>query len=156
VDKASLWDKIQICLNDAKVCNNLDNEYPNSTQFNAASLTPVQVYTCFFLSDLPFLSPLILCLDFSMKFEIELCGQQKELQLRNRSDFQNWNWSWILLFIFHEPDSGFHFLVEPELELKVFHKSQELPNTGSYHCLSRIDKLGLFFLFDGLIAVRML
>ncbi len=44
-----------------------------------------------------FLSPLVLCLDFSMKFEIELCGQQKELQLRNRSDFQNWNWSWILL-----------------------------------------------------------
>jgi hypothetical protein len=91
VDKASLWDKIQICLKDAKVCNKLDNEYPTSTQFNAASLTPVQVYTCFFLS------PLVLCLDFSMKFEIELCGQQKELQLGTMSDFQNWNWSWILL-----------------------------------------------------------
>jgi hypothetical protein len=52
VDKDSLWDKIQICLNDAKVCNKLDNEYPTSTQFDAASLTPVQVYTCFFLSDL--------------------------------------------------------------------------------------------------------
>jgi hypothetical protein len=91
VDKASLWNKIQICLNDAKVCNKLDNEYPNSTQFDAASLTPVQVYTCFFLSDLPFLSPLVLCLDFSMKFEIELCGQQKELQPGTRSDFQNWN-----------------------------------------------------------------
>ncbi len=32
-----------------------------------------------------------------MKFEIELCGQQKELQLGTRSDFQNWNWNWILL-----------------------------------------------------------
>ncbi len=32
-----------------------------------------------------------------MKFEIELCGQQKELQLGTMSDFQNWNWSWILL-----------------------------------------------------------
>jgi len=46
VDKASLWDKIQICLKDAKVCNKLDNEYPTSTQFNAASLTPVQSGCC--------------------------------------------------------------------------------------------------------------
>ncbi|CAM6017463.1 unnamed protein product [Sphagnum balticum] len=46
VDKASLWDKIQICLNDAKVCNKLDNEYPTSTQFDAASLTPVQSGCC--------------------------------------------------------------------------------------------------------------
>jgi hypothetical protein len=46
VDKASLWDKIQICVKEAKICNKLDNEYPNSTQFDAASLTPVQSGCC--------------------------------------------------------------------------------------------------------------
>jgi hypothetical protein len=44
VDNPSYRDKIKSCLSDAKVCNNLDNEYPTLTKFNAASLSPIEVY----------------------------------------------------------------------------------------------------------------
>ncbi len=43
VDKPSSWDKIRSCLSDAKVCNSLDKDYPTLTQFDAASLSPVEV-----------------------------------------------------------------------------------------------------------------
>ncbi|CAK9236651.1 unnamed protein product [Sphagnum troendelagicum] len=46
VDKPSYWDKVRSCLSDAKVCNSLDKDYPTLTQFNAASLSPVESGCC--------------------------------------------------------------------------------------------------------------
>jgi hypothetical protein len=43
VNNPSNWNTIQSCLSDAKVCNGLDNQYPTLAQFNAASLTPIEV-----------------------------------------------------------------------------------------------------------------
>jgi hypothetical protein len=46
VDNPSYRDKIKSCLSDAKVCNDLDNEYPTLTKFNAASLSPIESGCC--------------------------------------------------------------------------------------------------------------
>lgn len=43
VNNPSNWNTIKSCLSDAKVCNGLDNQYPTIAQFNASSLTPIEV-----------------------------------------------------------------------------------------------------------------
>lgn len=46
VEKQSNWDKIQSCLADAKVCNDMNNDYPTEAAFNAANLTPLESGCC--------------------------------------------------------------------------------------------------------------
>jgi hypothetical protein len=46
VDRNSTWQKIQSCLSDSKVCNQLDDDYPTLAQFNAANLSPIESGCC--------------------------------------------------------------------------------------------------------------
>ena len=67
VDNPKYWNKIQSCISDSKVCNNLKTEYTTLAAFNAASLTPLQVlHTCLsFSENLPFHVNHAICLIMS-------------------------------------------------------------------------------------------
>lgn len=46
VDNPSTWEKIRSCIQDSKVCSDLGKKYTTETDFNKASLTPLEV-NCF-------------------------------------------------------------------------------------------------------------
>lgn len=46
VNKASNWEKIQSCLAESKVCDEMRTEYPTLTELNAANLSPIQSGCC--------------------------------------------------------------------------------------------------------------
>ncbi|KAH7289999.1 hypothetical protein KP509_30G027700 [Ceratopteris richardii] len=50
VNKASVWDKIESCLKDSKTCSKLNSKYTTVEEFNAAHLSPIQVFDLFLCS----------------------------------------------------------------------------------------------------------
>ncbi|KAJ7527252.1 hypothetical protein O6H91_16G044600 [Diphasiastrum complanatum] len=46
VDNSKNWDRIKSCLMDAKVCSDLNNEFPTADAFNQAHLSPTQSGCC--------------------------------------------------------------------------------------------------------------